>query len=236
MLPLLVFKLTVLSFLLALGTTAWPTMQLFDREYDPTDTGYNSYEDAQTSEATNMALALKAYAFNFGYTALSTDSSCKGSDYPLEYACIESDAYRCVDVPGDTLEDDPIVACKSFDEMFDTFTELTDCALGDPSGQADLFGHFYDAYGPDEDPELPASTTPISTSSSITGSPVTAPMSIVQTAPEMTSTDTDAGSSDATPATSLPTALPPATSMAATRMADSRSVASALSATTSSWA
>ena len=74
--------LTVLSLFLSLQATAWPTLQLFERDGNSTDTGSDSSGDGDSA---GMDLAMKAFAFNFGYTALSANSSCGGKLYP----CIE---------------------------------------------------------------------------------------------------------------------------------------------------
>ena len=67
-----------------------------------------------------------------------------------------------------------IVDCKSFDEVFDLFTGLLDdCALGDPSGQAALFGYFYDT--PDSSDSM--STQLAGSATVVTGLPAATPTS-----------------------------------------------------------
>ena len=82
---MLVLQFTTLSFLLALEATAWPMMRLFQTDDNSTDTGSNDSGSDQPEGIAGMESAMKAFAFNFGYTALSANSSCGGKLYP----CIE---------------------------------------------------------------------------------------------------------------------------------------------------
>lgn len=70
---------TTLSFLLILEATAWPMMQLLERDDDSTNTISTVTSDGSPQEdQSGMGLAMKALIFNFGYTALSANSSCSG--------------------------------------------------------------------------------------------------------------------------------------------------------------
>lgn len=67
------------SSMLALEATAWPMMQLFERDDNSTDSGSDPSSGTVPKDATDAAdSAWKALAFNFGYTALSANSSCAG--------------------------------------------------------------------------------------------------------------------------------------------------------------
>lgn len=70
---------TTLSLLL-LEATAWPTMQLLERDSNNTSSSNMSSGDASSDDLHD--LAMKAFAFNLGYTALSVNSSCSGEFYP----------------------------------------------------------------------------------------------------------------------------------------------------------
>ncbi|KZV76784.1 hypothetical protein PENSPDRAFT_343639 [Peniophora sp. CONT] len=229
---------TTLSFLLILEATAWPMMQLLERDDNSTNSSSTVTSDGSPKEdQSGMDLAMKALVFNFGYTALSANSSCAGADYPLEYACIEDNAHRCVDgtwtmaldcvsqsqkcyaVPGDKLANDPIVDCKSFDEVFDLFAELVDdCALGDPSGQAALFSYFYSMPDSVGDSPTGSSTSP-------------APM---DTAPPMITTPAAAASTGGAQTTNVQTQIESAMTCKATDAGTSETASTGASPTMNS--
>ena len=66
-----------LPFLFIIEATAWPTGRLHERD-NKTDAGGGSSDNMSSGNATSHDLAMKAYAFNLGYTALSANDSCAG--------------------------------------------------------------------------------------------------------------------------------------------------------------
>lgn len=103
-----------------------------------------------------------------------------------------------------------IVACKYFSEVYDLLAGLVDdCALGDPSGQADLFSYFYSIPDSDGDSPTGAPTTAASIDTAptmITTPAAPTPTTDVQTQIEsMTCKATDSGTLETASAGALPT-------------------------------